>query len=153
MESGLKGQDAYEVSATDFGHEAASALSNAISIVTPQEGTLAETSTITVELQFAPTAVGPAQAILEMLFLDQDVPPVRVQVTAECTNLPVQLEHTVSNFLTCQFGRIYSDTLVVLNNHANSAVKVQFELPAECQPYFSFSPRNAFLPAKVSAHI
>ena len=141
------------VVAQDFTHTAAAHVHHAITLVTATDGFLSSNECMTIQLRFAPMEMGAAQARFEVHFLDQDVPPITLHVTGECTDLPVQLERTVANMLTCQMGRVYYDNVVVCNNHASTAVKVQFELPPECQKFFEFSPRNAFLPAMVCLFI
>ena len=149
----VSGQDFSESSQNDveaeFSQQAALVLHNSIKISTPLEGVLEPFSSTVIALDFNPLEVGAGRAQLKVEFLDNEHAPIILQVTAECTDLPVTLQNTVANFLTCQYDRVYTESLVVCNNHNNSAVKVQFELPPKCQQYFSFAPKNAFLPAKV----
>lgn len=135
------------VNASDFGTEAPAFLSNAITVTSPLQGALDAFATSTIELHFAPTTVGAARAEFVVDF-GGIAPSLTVQATGQCSDLPVQLQHTVANFLTCQFGRVYTDNVVVCNNHTTTSVKVQFELPPECRKYFEFFPRNAILQPK-----
>jgi hypothetical protein len=134
----------------DFGAQAAAVLEDAISVIPASDTEILPYSSSSITLAFTPDAVGTARVQLEISFPDQPTPPILLSVSAECTDLPVQLEQTVANYRTCQLGRSYLEHVVVCNN-SSSAVNVQFELYKECQPYFKFSPRNAFLPSKVAS--
>ena len=103
-----------------------------------------------VQFKFAPTFIGPARIEYEIVFLDQTIPSIRVAATGECSDLPVQLEHTVMNMLTCQFGRTYHDHMVIRNGNPTSAASIKFELPKGCAQYFDIAPKTAFIPATVS---
>ncbi|XP_068589913.1 cilia- and flagella-associated protein 74 isoform X3 [Cebidichthys violaceus] len=118
-----------------------------ISLGNVREGEIGPFESLKLEVVFTPTIPGEAKLDFHVKFSDLTCKPIPIQVRGVAVSVPVCVVQPSIDLKICMFDRLYQDSIMV-QNRANTALKLTFEVCPEMRKHMEILPKTGFVQAQ-----
>jgi hypothetical protein len=104
-------------------------------------------SPLSIPIKYIPKQIRQWNTFIELFFENfMHSPPIRVELTGRCVELPISVEKKVYDMEICLMDNTYREELVFINSGANP-MKVQVVIPKETKQFIQLNPSFGYIQA------
>lgn len=112
----------------------------------PRSGTIGSYTSTIISFKFYPISIGTFTDTLKLVYSNPDIPSVYIQVSGQCTDIPIFVERETYDFQVCVLNHTYRER-ILLKNRSLTPMKIQLTYPKDVKDHLEFNPTLGFIQA------